>query len=186
MLASCARHVLCVGKDLVYLGCHSVLHSFIPCVCHMHYWPTSLCDNSRHMRLQCHVTVSEPTCIYCYSFIATERQKTLFLLKKHLDNISFFNCTKDALFTCLTAYKDTTCTNWITLREGKKFIKWRSCLLLSTKDYEDSCLTVLFCYLPDLCLGVCNVHYQINIIPLYIVLRNGPLLWIWLAIRLSL
>ena len=38
-----------------YLGCHSVLHSFIPCVCHMHYWPTSLCDNSIHMRLQWHV-----------------------------------------------------------------------------------------------------------------------------------
>ena len=47
--------VLCVGKDLVYLGCHSILHSFIPCVCHMHYWPTSLCDNSIHMRLQWHV-----------------------------------------------------------------------------------------------------------------------------------
>ena len=39
----------CVWKRIWYLGCHSVLHSFIPCVCHMHYWSTSLCDNSRHM-----------------------------------------------------------------------------------------------------------------------------------------
>ena len=56
--AYCPCCMSCVWASIWYLGCHSVLHSFISCVCHMHYWPTSLWDNSRHMRLQWHVTVS--------------------------------------------------------------------------------------------------------------------------------
>ena len=55
------------------------------------------------------------------------------------------------------------------LTKGKEEIASKEVVsLLSTKDYEDSFLTVLSCYLPDLCLEVCIVHYQVTcfIIPL--------------------